>query len=129
MEGDFEVHSVMEAGELGLDRNSATDRLVFAFARFAEARIAKWIQFPKGVLLFLTVPGDGESGWFYLLDRRRRMFFRLDITRVGRYGGFREDEFESLADEYGLKKLAARPRELTRWIPAGVLTDSRRRVM
>jgi hypothetical protein len=129
MEGEFEVHSVMEAAELGLDRNSATDRLVFAFVRFAEARIAKWIQFPKGVLLFLTVPGDGESGWFYLLDRRKRTFFRLDISRVGRYGGFREDEFEGLADEYGLKRLAERPRELARWIPANVLTDFQQRVM
>ena len=34
--------------------------------------IAKWIQFPKALFLFLLVPGDPESGAFYIYDRRSR---------------------------------------------------------
>ena len=106
------VRKVMEIAELGLDRAAPTDRAVLAFARYAEARIAKWVQFPRGVLLFLMVPGDLESGWFYLLDRVKRVFYSLDIEQVGRWGGYREDEFEPLACAFGLKQLAERPRAL-----------------
>jgi len=106
------VRKVMEIAELGLDRATATDRAVLAFARYAEARIAKWVQFPRGVLLFLMVPGDLESGWFYLLDRVKRVFYSLDIEQAGRWGGYREDEFEPLALAFGLKHLAERPRAL-----------------
>lgn len=113
----LKVREVMTVAELGLDRTVAADRAVLAFARYAEARIAKWMQFPRGVLLFLTVPGDLESGWFYLLDRVRQTFYSLDILENGRWGGYREDEFEPLAAAYALKRLAECPRTL-RHIPA-----------
>ena len=114
----LEARRVMEIEELGLDRTVGTDRAVFAFARFAEARIAKWVQFPKGVLLFLTVPGDPESGWFYLLDRVRWTFYTLDIAEDGRWGGYREDEFQTLAQSLGLMRFAERPRELRALCPS-----------
>ncbi len=108
----LEVRKVMQIEEVGLDRKVAADRAVLAFARYAEARIAKWVQFPRGVLLFLTVPGDLESGWFYLLDRRRGTFYSLDIAQEGRWGGYGEDEFEGLVEDFGLKRFAERPQEL-----------------
>jgi hypothetical protein len=108
-----EVGNSWKIEELGLDRNARTDQAVFAFARYAEARIAKWIQFPKGVLLFLTVPGDPESGWFYLLDRAKRTFYSLDLTGDRRWGGYREDEFNELSQTAGLMRIAERPRQLT----------------
>jgi hypothetical protein len=73
----------------------------------------KWIQFPHGVLLFLMVPGDLESGHFYLLDRRKRTFFELNIAGDDRWGGYRQDEFDVLTESLGLKHLAERPRELS----------------
>ena len=108
----LEVRKVMEIDEVGLDRTAGADQAVLAFARYAEARIAKWIQFPRGVLLFLTVPGDLESGWFYLLDRKRGTFYSLDVNHEGRWGGYREDEFDGLVEAFGLKRFAERPREL-----------------
>src|SRR5215831_9812801 len=98
--------------ELGLDRRARTDQAVFAFAHYAEARIARWVQFPKGVLLFLTVPGDPESGWFYVLDRAKGMFYSLDLIGDARWGGYREDEFEGLSRVAGLVKIAEHPRRL-----------------
>jgi len=55
---------------------------VLAFARYAEARIAKWVQFQGGSAVS-DGPGDLESGWFYLLDRVKRVFYSLDIEQAG----------------------------------------------
>ncbi len=107
--GKLAARRVMTIEELGLDPRTGTDRVILAFAQYAEARIGKWIQFPRGVLLFLTVPGDPESGWFYLLDRAHSTFYSLDIAEEGRWGGYREDEFARLTQSFGLVRLAQRP--------------------
>ena len=113
-----EVGNSWKIEEFSLDQRARTDQAVFAFARYAEARIAKWVQFPKGVLLFLMVPGDPESGWFYVLDRVRRTFYSLDIAEEGRWGGYREDEFHPLTESLGLMRFAERPRELGALCPS-----------
>jgi hypothetical protein len=109
MAEDLSIRGVMTLGGLGLDGNAGADRAVLAFAEYAEARIARWVQFPRGVLLFLMVPGDPESGWFYLLDRPKRTFYSVDIQEEGRWGGYREDEFDRLAGRHALRHLAERP--------------------
>ena len=45
------------ARRLGLDRLEE-DRLILAFGRWAEGQIKKWIDYAKGVLLFVMVPDD-----------------------------------------------------------------------
>ena len=57
-----EVLRVQEpsAKRLGLDRLEE-DRLILAFGRWAEGHIKKWIDYAKGILLFVMVPGDPES--------------------------------------------------------------------
>jgi hypothetical protein len=112
MERVLEPRKLLGVEELGIDRNVSADQAVRAFASWAEARISKWIQFPRGVLLFLMVPGDLESGHFYLLDRPKRTFYELNIEGDARWGGYRQDEFEELADALGLKRLAERPSDL-----------------
>lgn len=42
-------------------------------------RIAKWVQFPKALFVFLIAPADPESGAFYIYDRRARVWFWLDF--------------------------------------------------
>jgi hypothetical protein len=37
--------------------------------------IAKWVQFPKALFVFLIVPGETESGAFYVFDRRKRLWY------------------------------------------------------
>ena len=64
------------------------------------------------VLLFLMVPGDNESGAFYIYDRDRSSFYPLSLAIEGRYGGFREKEFESLTKAFDLVALAWNPRLL-----------------
>jgi hypothetical protein len=111
---EFETRKVIEAGELGLNRNATAQELVLEFARFAEAQVLRWIQFPRGVLLFLGVPADESSGWFYLLDRRRGIFYSLDLPCDGQWGGFPASDSDSLAYQYGLLRLAEAPRLLDR---------------
>jgi hypothetical protein len=100
-----------EGRSLGLDRLDE-DKRILAFARFAEAKLRKWLDFAKGCLLFLMVPGDPESGMFYIYDRRRQAFYMVDIADLPRWGGYREDEFDQMAQVFGLKALAADPRPL-----------------
>jgi len=96
------------AKRLGLDRLEE-DRLILAFGRWAEGHIKKWIDYAKGILLFVMVPGDPESGMFYIYDRAQQTFWMVDLAATTQYGGYRLDEFEGLAQLHGLKALAQNP--------------------
>jgi hypothetical protein len=108
-----EVLRVQEpsAKRLGFDRLEE-DRLILAFGRWAEGQIKKWIDYAKGALLFVMVPGDPESGMFYVYDRAQQTFWMVDLAGTSRYGGYRLDEFEQLAQSHGLKALAQNPQTL-----------------
>jgi hypothetical protein len=60
--------------------------------------IAKWVQFPKALFLFLVVPGDPGSGAFYVYDRRVRIWFWLDFDDE-KFGGYTVSDFDSLVRE------------------------------
>src|SRR5712692_7929651 len=100
-----------DARRLGLDRLDE-DALILAFARWAEGQLRKWLDYAKGALLFVMVPEDPESGMFYIYDRARQRFFMVDLAEVNRYGGYRLDEFEQMAQVFGLKALAQNPQAL-----------------
>jgi len=112
MQENVQASEVLRVQDLGMVRVTATDRIVLGFASYAEARIAKWVQFPRGVLLFLMVPGDPESGCFYVFDRARGIFYMLDIPEDGRWGGYRLDECDGLTQAFALKQMAEKPRRL-----------------
>ena len=99
------------AKRLGLDRLDE-DQLILAFTRWAEGRLRKWLDYSKGALLFVMVPDDPESGMFYIYDRGRRTFWMVDLADTVRYGGYRLEEFDQMAQVFGLKALARNPREL-----------------
>jgi hypothetical protein len=100
-----------DARRLGLDRLDE-DALILAFARWAEGQLRKWLDYAKGALLFVMVPEDPESGMFYIYDRARQRFFMVDLSEVDRYGGYRLEEFEQMAQVFGLKALAQNPQTL-----------------
>jgi hypothetical protein len=107
-----QVSRVMHMQDLGVERRDGADRIVLRFVRYAEAMVGRWVQFPRGVLLFLMVPGDSESGCFYILDRACGTFYMIEIEEDGRWGGYRLDEFEDLARLHGLLQLAQWPQRL-----------------
>ena len=100
-----------DARRLGLDRLDE-DALILAFAQWAEGQLKKWLDYAKGALLFVMVPEDPESGMFYIYDRARQRFFMVDLSEVDRYGGYRLEEFEQMAQVFGLKALAQNPQTL-----------------
>jgi hypothetical protein len=81
------VHTVPHLRDFGLERLEE-DRAIVGFAKKAEARLVRWLDFAKGALLFLMVPGDSESGTFYIYDRGRFSFYPLSLPIEQRYGGF-----------------------------------------
>ena len=105
------IDAVLRLQDFGLERLDE-DRAIIGFATKAEAKLSRWLDFAKGALLFLTVPDDPESGWFYIYDRGRSAFYSLDLPVSGHFGGSREEEFDRLAKSFGLVELARNPRAL-----------------
>jgi len=80
--------------------------------------IAKWVQFPKALLVFLVVPGDPESGAFYVYDRSVRIWFWVDFDDE-KFGGYTVNDFDRLVRECRFLDLVERPDLLAgknRWI-------------
>ena len=76
------VDSVLRLQDFGLERLDE-DKAIIGFAEKAEARLSRWLDFAKGALLFLMVPGDPESGWFCVYDRARSSFYPLGLPVEG----------------------------------------------
>jgi hypothetical protein len=87
-----------------------------AVARLLDAtghpRIEKWVQFPKALFVFLVVPGDAESGAFYVYDRRARVWYWVDFDDE-KFGGYSVRDFDRLVRECRFLDLVERPHLLT----------------
>ena len=80
--------------------------------------IAKWVQFPKALFVFLVVPGDPESGAFYIYDRRARIWFWVDFED-DKFGGYTAGDFDRLVRECRFLDIVERPHLLpgkNRWV-------------
>ena len=106
-----QIDAVLRLQDFGLERLDE-DKAIIGFASKTEAKLSRWFDFAKGALLLLTVPGDPESGWFYIYDRARSVFYSLGLPVDGHWGGFREDEFDRLTQAFDLVSLARNPRLL-----------------
>jgi hypothetical protein len=81
-------------------------------------KIEKWVQFPKALFVFLVVPGDPESGAFYVYDRRSGIWFWVDFDD-DKFGGYSVGDFDRLVRECRFLDVVERPHLLTaknRWI-------------
>ncbi len=88
---------------------TVTAEAVEALIAAAEnAQVVRWIEFPTAVLLFLVVPGDSQSGAFYVFDRKANTWFWLDFEDE-RYGGYSTSDFDLLLSEYDLLSVVERP--------------------
>ena len=74
-----------------LVRLDAGEELEVAVAELLAATeypdIGRWIQFPRGLMLFLLVPGDAGSGAVYVYDRCDGIWFLVDFQDQN-YGGY-----------------------------------------
>jgi hypothetical protein len=80
--------------------------------------IEKWVQFPKALFVFLVVPGDPESGAFYVYDRRSGIWFWVDFDD-DKFGGYSVSDFDQLVRECRFLDIVECPHLLTaknQWI-------------
>jgi hypothetical protein len=86
-----------------LRRRNDHQKAVPGFERVSEAYAVRWVQFPRGILLFLIADNSPES----VLDRRIGVFYSLDFETCR--AGFRIADYETLYAQYQLWRLAQRP--------------------
>ena len=103
------IDTVLHLQDFGLERLDE-DKAIVGFALKRKPGWCAGSILPGGALLFLMVPGDNESGTFYIYDRDRSSFYPLSLAIEHRYGGFREEEFEFLTKAFDLVALARNPR-------------------
>ena len=65
---------VLNTRDLNLRPEREVTEIVGTFLSVAEAVVAHWVEYSKGLLLFVMVPGDARSAQRLLdrLDHRRR---------------------------------------------------------
>jgi hypothetical protein len=71
-------------------------------------RIEKWVQFPKALFVFLVVPGDPQSGAFYVYNRHSRTWYWVDFDDE-KFGGYSVSDFDCLVLECRFLDLVERP--------------------
>jgi len=86
--------------------------------------VQKWVQFPRALLVFLVIPGDTESGAFYIYDRRSRIWFWVDFEDEN-FGGYGVSDFQRLVRECKFLDLVERPHLLSRQGPWLIQPGSR----
>jgi hypothetical protein len=99
-----------------------------AVARLLDAtdhpKIEKWVQLPKALFVFLVVPGDPESGAFYVYDRHAWVWYWVDFDDE-KFGGYSVSDFDRLVRECRFLDLVEQPRLLTGQAPWIVAPGSR----
>lgn len=73
-----------------------------------QADIARWIEFPLALLVFLIVPGDPASGAVYILDRKKGTWYAVDFDDE-QFGGYTISELDQLLRDCGFLALVERP--------------------
>ena len=104
MFGRMMVEPVVQV-DPGVDLQTA----VAALIKVTEnVEIVRWIELPASVLLFLLVPGDPESGAFYVLDRKKGTWYALDFEDE-QFGGYSVSQLEELLKDCKFLDLIERP--------------------
>ena len=92
-------------------QNSDITEIVGRFLAVGEGVVAHWVEYAKGLLLFVMAPGDDRSGEFYVYDRKRGGFWLLELAD-GVFGGYPVSEMRRKIQEFGLLDLAENPARL-----------------
>jgi hypothetical protein len=113
MFGRMNVVSVLDlqnaAGNAGAWSETAVAELL---GITGHPRVERWIQLRKALLIFLVVPGDPESGAFYVYDRVLKEWFWVDFDD-DKFGGYTTADFDQLIRECHFLDIVERPQLLT----------------
>ena len=82
---------VLSAKDLKMETEQDVTDFVSRFLAAAEGVVAHWVEYARGVLLFVMAPGDERSGAFYIYDRKQGSFWMLELAD-GVFGGYSRRE-------------------------------------
>ncbi len=99
---------VLSTKDLKMPTENDVTKVVSQFVTAAEGVIAHWVEYAKGVLLFIMVPGDKRSGAFYIYDRKSGNFWLLEPAD-GVFGGYSIGEMHQKIRQFRLLDFAENP--------------------
>ena len=104
--------------DMNVRSDANVTEVVSRFVTLAEGVVAHWVEYAKGVLLFVMAPDEDRSGAFYIYDRKRGGFWLLDL-RDGVFGGYSRREMRQKIREFRLLAFAENPACLSAYAPEG----------
>ena len=102
---------VLRAKDLNLPNDNDPRTVVSHFVTAAEGVATLWVEYAKGVLLFVMAPGDEVSGAFYVYDRHKRNFWILEPVD-GVFGGYSIRDMRRKIRQFQLLQFAENPASL-----------------
>jgi len=109
MFGPMQVAPILNLQKTGSVEAGSLDSAVARLLEIGDyPEIVRWVQFPAAVLLFLMVPGDPESGAFYVFDRKQKVFYMVDFEDQV-YGGYKLADYERLVSQSHFLRLVEQP--------------------
>ena len=102
---------VLSTDDLKVRTEQDVAEIVARFLAVGEGVVAHWVEYARGVLLFVMAPGDGRSGEFYVYDRKKGRFWLLSLAD-GVFGGYSAAEMRQKIREFHLLDLAENPGRL-----------------
>jgi hypothetical protein len=103
---------VLSAKDLKLRAEQDVAEIVARFLAVGEGVIAHWVEYARGLLLFVMAPADDRSGAFYIYDRKKGSFWLLDFAD-GVFGGYSISEMREKIREFRLLDFAENPAKLS----------------
>jgi hypothetical protein len=103
---------VLSTKDLEMRTDQDVTEIVGRFLAVGEGVVAHWVEYAKGLLLFVMAPSDERSGEFYVYDRRRGSFWLLNLAD-GVFGGYSVSEMRRKIREFRLLDFAENPARLT----------------
>ena len=102
---------VLSTKDLDMRTEQDLTEIVAHFLTVGEGVVGHWVEYARGLLLFVMAPGDDRSGEFYVYDRKRGGFWLLDLAD-GVFGGYSITEMGRKIREFRLLDFAENPARL-----------------
>jgi hypothetical protein len=111
MEASVCASPVLSAKDLEIRPDRDLTEIVARFLAVGEGVLAHWVEYARGLLLFVMAPGDDRSGEFYVYDRKKGSFWLLTLADSV-FGGYPVNQMRQKIREFRLVALAENPAQL-----------------